>query len=200
MIGIWMLQDVDCWWKGANARQHALIAEGVLNQPCRCERCLAVDVCRALKCPDCSKGEFRRDGKAKKWKCMECEFEGSDEVVAGFIQVETQLLEELSDPGALPKTQLLTWVSTVEARVGLQHWLAGALWKEIYTRFAGRKNERNFPCVLGAMNFLEWLLLRKLPPPFEELLRELVTMGFCCAGVLAGQDDGRARPPLASST
>lgn len=177
-IGIWALEDVDSWWKGANVRHQALIDEGILTKPCRCDRCMAPDVCRALKCPDCGKGVFMRDGKAKKWKCQECTFEGSDEVLAGFIQVETQLLEDMSDVSALPKNQLQTWVDTVDARLGLQHWLAGALFKEIHQRFSGRKGERSFRSVGAAMNFLQWLHLKKLPPPPEELHGDLVVMGF----------------------
>lgn len=180
-IGTWMLEDVDLWWKGANVRQEELIAEGVLNQKCCCERCLDSDACRTLKCPDCTTGEFRRNGKAKKWICAECDFQGSDDAMSCFIQVEAQLLEELSDLGALPKDRLRGLLDTVEERLGLRHWLAAALWKAIYQRFSrkrGAGSERNFTSIWAAMDFLEWLVSRQLPPPPEEMRGDLVAMGF----------------------
>merc|ERR1719203_937588 len=70
-IGAWLLEDRQLWWQGADRRARELKSMDMLPedvQECRCVRCQDGDVCRALRCPKCSKGELVRNGKAKLWR------------------------------------------------------------------------------------------------------------------------------------
>lgn len=183
-VGAWLIEDVDCWWKGADVRSRALQAEGLASHPCRCDRCLGPDTCRAVKCPNCADGELVRHEKVQQWVCSTCDFSGSDNAVAGFVKVEGNLIQEVGDVTQLSKDDLALWLKSVEARVGLRHWLAAALWKESYARHSSRKGEQTFRSAFAGLNFLDWLSSRDLSRPPEELLKEIREMALNTLGFL----------------
>merc|ERR1712046_472106 len=144
--GIWMLEDVDVWWKGADVRSQALKAEGLLGRDCVCQRCQGLDTCRAIKCPLCQVGGASRNGRTGQWICDKCDFSGSDDSCAGMIKIEHELREKLVQVTALSRQDLLTWMETLDSRLGTRHWLAMTLWSELFRREMAEKeaSEQNF--------------------------------------------------------
>lgn len=193
MIGLWLLDDVDVWWKGADMRSEALRNAGFFEKECHCVRCEGADMCRAVKCPNCERGETTRHGCLKRWSCNLCDFNGSDEAVAGFVDLEQQLCRDLRDVSLIDKDELRSWVKHVEARLGLRHWLVAALWKEIHCRQVAKRKEPTFPSTLACLQFLEWIVSRKLSVPPKALVEQLSNMVLSALRFLHGKLPGGVR-------
>lgn len=177
-IGVWLLEDTSMWWKGADVRSQALSDAQVVLGECKCERCQDKDSCRALKCPGGCSGNIMRHGGKMRWLCNQCDFEGSDTSCAGFIEVEQQLIREIGDITELSKQELNSWLDTVESRIGLKHWLAAALWREIYYRYSVQREETSFTAVHCSLQIMEWILTRELPVPPQPVVDELAQMAL----------------------
>eukprot|EP00927_Polykrikos_kofoidii_P061636 TRINITY_DN56470_c0_g1_i1.p1 TRINITY_DN56470_c0_g1~~TRINITY_DN56470_c0_g1_i1.p1 ORF type:complete len:511 (+),score=74.54 TRINITY_DN56470_c0_g1_i1:130-1662(+) len=196
-IGIWLLEDVHLWWKGADVRSKAIQHHGLWHQDCVCERCMGADFCRALRCPTCdasgNSGEVVRDGQSMKWTCVVCKFTGSDDCLRGVVTVEQQLIKDLSHVHDMAITDVDNWVCTVVQRLGPQHWLFAAVQMEMYQRQLRRTDnlEMDFRALAASLQFLEWLSSRKIvgvPPTV--LLEELGDMALRALGFLARELGG----------
>jgi hypothetical protein len=173
-----MLEDANLWWKGANLRSAALREAGITTEDCSCDRCLGADTCRAIKCPACNNGEVTRRGREKMWMCGSCDFQGSDKVCAGVIDIEQNLCKDFQAVSDLSMDGLLLGLDTVENRLGLRHWLAASLWFELVRRETASV-EMNFKSALHTMQLLEWITTRNIgvPPP-PVLVTDLATMAI----------------------
>lgn len=154
-IGVWALEDLELWWKGANIRSDALKGAGIFQSECMCDRCAGPDQCRALACPGCGDGAICRWGKEKRWKCVLCDFEGSDTAVGGILGIEEGLIEEIGDTKHIAKTELEQMSNTVSERLGPRHWLVALVRKETYRR--NSRVDTNFPGALAGLQFIEWI-------------------------------------------
>merc|ERR1711904_84412 len=115
-------------------RSASLREAGITTEDCSCERCLGADTCRAIKCPACSDGEVTRRGRENMWMCGSCDFQGSDKVCAGVIDIEQNLCKVFRDVADLPMDDLIVGLDTLESRLGLRHWLAASIWFELIRR------------------------------------------------------------------
>lgn len=181
-IGAWLLEDCHLWYKGADRRSLELRALGMLPEDvreCRCRRCQGADVCRALRCPRCSKGEIVRNGKDKLWRCElpACGFEGADgdAAVVALTRAESRVRQDLHLDEASTE-ELYAHVRRVSEELGPGHWLHGAAWWELYRRHLGAEQGQSFCSAAAGLCFLDWLASRRLPTPPPGLVEELVTM------------------------
>lgn len=150
-------------------------------------------MCRAVKCPNCDPGEITRHGSLRRWSCNLCDFNGSDDAVAGFVELEQQMCRDLRDVSLIDKDELRSWVKHVEARLGSRHWLAAALWKEIHCRQVAKRREPTFSSTLACLQFLEWIASRKLPVPPRALVEQLTNMVLSALRFLQGKLPGGVR-------
>ena len=65
----------------------------------------------------------------------------------------------------LSSEDLSTFLETVEAHLGLKHWLAMVLWHEMYRREMEQANEVNFTAAHCSLQILEWVIGRGLEVP-----------------------------------
>jgi len=124
-------------------------------------------------------GEVTRNGKLKRWRCTKCDFNASDTAVEGYLKIEVALVNQLSDLQSLPPEQLRSWASTVEARMGGNHWLVSSLWREIFRREVDANPDGfSFVAVLATIRLCEWFQSRNLTKPPVEVVDELGDMMF----------------------
>lgn len=123
-------------------------------------------------------GEVTRNGKLKRWRCSQCDFDVSDTAFDGFLKIETQLVDDLWDITGIPREELMNWSATVEQRVGTSHWLAPHVWFEIYRRQTARNGVLTFSTALVCLRICEWFLSRKLQSPPQAVVDQLEEMMF----------------------
>jgi len=182
-IGAWLLEDCHLWYKGADCRARELRALSMLPEDvkeCRCHRCQGADVCRAMRCPRCSKGELVRNGKDGLWRCElpACEFQGADgdAAVVALIKAESGLRQDLLDLDSVTTEELYGHARGVSEKLGPGHWLHGTVWWELYRRHSSAEQEQSFRSAAAGLCFLHWLASRRLPTPPPGLVEELVAM------------------------
>lgn len=124
-------------------------------------------------------GEVSRNGKLKRWRCNVCDFNTSDTVVEGYINIELKLVRDLSDIRQMPLPMLLEQVDVVRSRIGMQHWLAASFHFELVRRCLEEGGPgMTYSGCLSSLRLAEWFSSRKLASPPQPVIDKIAEIMF----------------------